>query len=70
VGTDFFWKAQKAKPARILAVLGGFSAILAAFNRLTCVFLSNLDWKLYKFDKKVIAIEKLDDYHNMFGYKN
>jgi hypothetical protein len=29
-----------------------------------------LDRKLYKFDKKVIALEKLDDYHNKFGYKD
>ena len=54
----------------LLAIFRLFSAILIAFNRLTCVILSNLDWKLYKFDKKVIAIEKLDDYHNEFGYKD
>jgi hypothetical protein len=33
-------------------------------------FSIDLDWKLYKFDKKVIALEKLDDYHNEFGYKD
>ncbi len=53
-----------------LGIFRLFSAIFMALNRLTCVFLSNLGWKLYKFDKKVIAIEKLDDYHNKFGYKD
>jgi hypothetical protein len=26
--------------------------------------------KLHKFGKKIIVIDKLDDYHNEFGYKN
>jgi hypothetical protein len=69
-GKDFFRKAQKAIPALILAV---FSRLFDHFNRfwqLNMLFLSSLDRKLYKFDKKVIALEKLDDYHNEFGYKD
>ncbi len=66
----FFGKVHRAIQAWVLAVFRLFSAILVAFNRLTCVFQSSLGWKLYKIDKKVIAIEKLDDYHNEFGYKD
>ena len=70
MGTDFFSKVHRAIQAWILAV---FRRLFGHFNRfwpLNMRFFSSLDWKLYKFDKKVIALEKLDDYHNKFGYKD
>jgi hypothetical protein len=57
----FLGTPQKVIPAQILAFFGPFSAFLQLFNRLTCVFSSNFGWKLYKFGKKVIAINKFDD---------
>ncbi len=33
-------------------------------------FSVDFGWKLYKFGKKIIAIEQFDDYHNEFGYKD
>jgi hypothetical protein len=69
-GTDFFWEGPKGYTGTDISRFRRLFGYFNHFGHLICVFLSNLDWKLYKFDKKVIAIEKLDDYHNKFGYKD
>ena len=42
--------------------------IILDFWRLNGFFVSNLSLKLYKFGKKVIALDRLDDYDDKFGY--
>ena len=50
--------------------LGGLRAVLDHFGASICTLGVNLGRKLHKFGKKVIAFDKLDDYHNEFGYKD
>ena len=39
-------------------------------NKPKFLFTLDLDEKLYKFDKNIIAIDGFDDYYKEFGYKD
>lgn len=43
---------------------------MCCFRLENAFFATNLGQKLYKFGKKVIAVDGVDDYYNEFGYKD